>query len=322
MNQKLMEQLCVITEEEREILSGRQEIDKSRYTQKDELIIDSCKMLEHGKLIRIRMHTRFVYFPRHRHNYVELIYMCKGSTTHIIDGSQVVLQAGELLFLNQNALQEILPAGEGDVAVNFIVLPEFFDITFRMIGAEENQLRDFIVGCLCRDSKYASFLHFQVAEILPIQNLIENMVWTLLNNQPNQGSMNQYTMGLVFLHLMHYTDKICHTTESYEQKLILQVLRYIDENYKDGELTQLAGVLHADLCWLSRMIKRLTGKNYKELLQLKRLNQAAFLLLNTRLPITDVSNQVGYDNISYFYRIFKERYQMSPKDYRNHVTSC
>lgn len=51
--------------------------------------------------------------------------MCQGTTTHIVNGNQVVLEQGDLLFLNQNAVQEILPAGEYDIAVNFIVLPEF-----------------------------------------------------------------------------------------------------------------------------------------------------------------------------------------------------
>lgn len=92
MNREILDRLSVITEEEQEILSGRQGIDPTRYTEKKELVIDSGKMLEHGKLIRIRPHTRFVHFPKHRHNYVEVIYMCQGQTTHIIDGNQVLLR--------------------------------------------------------------------------------------------------------------------------------------------------------------------------------------------------------------------------------------
>lgn len=328
MNQEMVDRLSVITEEEREILNGRTEIDRARYTEGAELVIDSGKMLEHGKLIRIRPHTRFVHFPEHKHNYIEVIYMCQGETTHFIDGDKVVLQKGELLFLNQHATQEILPAGEGDIAVNFIILPEFFNTAFEMSGKspshafggiveEENLLRDFLVGCLCNDTRYMSYLHFKVADVLPVQNLVENMVWTLLNDQPNKRSINQVTMGLLFLQLMHYTDKINHTLESFDQKLIFQILGYIDENYRDGELTELAAMLGYDIYWLSRAVKRLTGRTYKELLQIKRLNQAAFLLLNTRLPVADICQAVGYDNTSYFYRIFKERYQMSPKEYRS-----
>lgn len=320
MNQEILDRLGVITDEEREIINGRTEIDRNRYTEGKDLVIDSKKMLEHGKMISIRPHTRFVHFPKHKHNYIEVIYMCKGETVHYIDGETVVLKTGELLFLNQHATQEILPAGEEDIGVNFIILPEFFNTAFEMMGEEENLLRDFLVGCLCFDPRYASYLHFQVADVLPVQNLVENMVWTLLSDQPNKRSINQITMGLLFLQLMHYTDKISHTQESFEQKLIFQVLTYIDENYKAGELTELAALLNYNIYWLSRAIKRLTGRTYKELLQIKRLNQASFLLLNTRLSITDISIAVGYDNTSYFHRIFRSYFKMSPKEYRNSVS--
>lgn len=317
MNQEILDRLSIITEEETELLSGRHEIDKTRYSETKDMIIDSKKMLDQGKLIRVRTHTRFVHFPKHKHNYIEVIYMCQGNTTHIIDGNQVILKTGELLFLNQNATQEILPAGEGDIAVNFIILPEFFDTAFRMISEEENTLRDFLIGCLCHDTNYNSYLHFQVAGILPIQNLVENMAWTLLHEQPNKSNINQITMGLLFLQLMHHTDKISSSSDSFEQQLIFQILGYIDENYRDGELTELASLLNYDIYWLSRTIKKLLGRTYKELLQIKRLNQAVFLLLNTKLSVADVCNAIGYDNTSYFHRIFKKHYGMSPKEYRN-----
>ena len=74
-----------------------------------------------------------------------------------------------------------------------------------------------------------------------------------------------------------------------------------------------------DVYWLSREIKKRTGKTYKELLQAKRMNQAAYLLSNSRLAVADIIESVGYDNSSYFYRKFKERYGVSPKEYRDGV---
>jgi SpoU rRNA methylase family enzyme len=74
--------------------------------------------------------------------------MCSGSTTHIINDNKVVLEKGELLFLSMNAVQEILPAKENDVAVNFIILPEFFNKALNMIEMEESPLKDFIIESL------------------------------------------------------------------------------------------------------------------------------------------------------------------------------
>lgn len=148
---------------------------------------------------------------------------------------------------------------------------------------------------------------------------MENMVWSLLNEQPGKRSINQATMGLVLLHLMHYTGRLRMSPDSgqsLEQKLTFQVLRYIEEHYREGTLAELAGIMGYDVYCLSRMIKQVLGRNYKELLQVKRLNQAAFLLQNTGMNIVDISVAVGYDNTSYFHRIFKGYYGQSPREYR------
>ena len=91
----------------------------------------------------------------------------------------------------------------------------------------------------------------------------------------------------------------------------------MEENYKNGELTELAGNLHYDICWLSREIKKCTGRTYTDLVQAKRLNQAAYLLRTTAMNVIDIAMAVGYDNISYFHRIFQKKYGVTPKKYRD-----
>ena len=301
------------------LFRSRQGIDQQLYTEKKELVVDSEKLLKRGKLIEVRPHTRFVKFPRHRHNYVEVIYMCQGTTTHYIDGNEVVLEPGDLLFLNQNSEQEILPAGEADIAVNFIILPEFFNMAFSMMGTEENTLKEFLVGTLCGKNEQTSYLYFHVADVLPIQNLVENMVWTIFYDMGNKRSCNQITMGLLLLQLLNYMDKMETGSSRFDTELTGNVLNYIEEHYKDGSLSELAELMNYDLYWLSREIKKRTGKTYKELLQAKRMSQAAYLLTSSRLPIADIIESVGYDNTSYFYRKFKERYGAGPKEYRKGV---
>ncbi len=316
MHEELLRELSVITEEEQRILDGRREIDQQIYTEKKDMVIDSKKLLQKGKLIQVRPHTRFVHFPKHTHNYIEMIYMCQGSTTHILNGNEIVLEQGDLLFLNQNAVQEILPAGEDDIAVNFIVLPEFLDTAFSMMGDEENQLRDFLVGALCGRDGETSWMYFHVADILPIQNLIENMVWTIFYDSSNKRSCTQITMGLLFLQLLNYMDKMETGGSKYDSEITAAVLSYINGHYKNGTLSELSEQMGYDVYWLSREIRRRTGRTYKELLQEKRMQQAVYLLANSEIPVTDIIESIGYDNTSYFYRKFREKYGMSPKEYR------
>ena len=238
--------------------------------------INAQKLLAASKLITLRSHTRFIHFPEHTHDYVEAVYMCTGQTVHIVNGNRIELHQGELLFMNQSATHEILEAKESDVAVNFIVLPEFFNNVLTFMGEEETPLRRFLVDCLCGQSSGAGFLHFKVAEIVPIQNLIENLLFTLLQETPNKRKVTQMTMALLFMQLIGHTETL--EMPDVEQAAIFKVLAYIESNYVEGSLTELAAQLHYDLYSLSREIKRKTGKNYTQLVQEKRLAQAAFLL--------------------------------------------
>lgn len=316
MHEELLKALSVITEEEQKILGGRKEIDQRLYTEKKDMVIDSKKLLQKGKLIQVRPHTRFVHFPKHTHNYIEVICMCQGSTTHIINGRKVVLEEGDLLFLNQNAVQEIFPAGKDDIAVNFIVLPEFLDTAFAMMGAEENQLREFLLGALSGRDGETPWMYFHVSDILPVQNLVENLVWTIFYDSSNKRSSTQITMGLLFLQLLDYMDKMETGGSKYDTEITVAVLNYVNEHYRNGTLSELAAQTGNDVYWLSREIRRRMGKTYKELLREKRMQQAAYLLAASRLPVTDIIESVGYDNTSYFYRKFREKYGMSPKEYR------
>lgn len=266
----------------------------------------------------MRVHTRFVEFPKHKHDYIEIIYMCSGKTAHWInDDTRIVLGEGELLFLNQHAFHAIDAAGENDIAINFMILPEFFDVAFSMLKGE-SELRNFIIGSLMQDTGRADYLHFKVADVLPVQNLVENMVWSLLMEQGHGRNIDQTTMGLLFLYLMNYTEKIeQHNEAQRESMLVMTALRYIEDNYCHASLTGLADELGMSLSQLSRLIKQNTGSTFKELLQKKRLNKAVQLLVETKLSVSDIIAGVGYDNASYFFRIFKERYGMSPKEYRS-----
>ncbi|MCR5754253.1 MAG: AraC family transcriptional regulator [Acetatifactor sp.] len=316
MNPDMLNELQKITPEEQRILDGNHQIDDSLYQSEAGRVYDAKKLLESGKLISIRKHTRFISFPAHTHNYVEVIYVCNGSLHHIINGKDVYLKQGELLFLSQNAVQEIEEAGKDDLAVNFIILPEFFDAVLPMIDGDENPLREFVVQCLRGEESNSSYIHFKVADILPIQNLVENLIWTLMNRQSEKRSINQITMGLLFLQLLNHVESADMESGDDGQKLMLTVLGYIEEHYRDGELRQLAKQLHYDIYWLSKEIKLRTGQTYTELVQNKRLSRAAYLLTYTSMSVADIGTAVGYENLSYFHRIFRSKYGMSPKKYR------
>ncbi|MGG6554448.1 UNVERIFIED_CONTAM: AraC family transcriptional regulator [Blautia caecimuris] len=316
MQQALLDHLRKITEEEQRILDGASEVDQGLYTSGKDFTVDSAKMLEEGKLIAVRTHTRFVHFPSHRHDFIEVLYVCEGSLINIIGGKQVVIEAGELLFLNQFTRHEILPAGKNDIAINFMILPEFFDVAYTMAGSN-NVLADFLVNVLRQNEEKGEYLHFRVAEVLQIQNLLENMIYSLVTGRGDQNRINQTTMGLIFLYLLdsvQYAEM--RVPNQYENMISMTTLDYIEQNYKTATLTELCVRLHLPMHVLSKMIKKNTGFNFKELLQRKRMNKAIELMCETELPISDIIAAVGYENGSYFHRVFREKYHVTPRAFR------
>ncbi len=313
MDPAILSRLQAITDEEQAILDGRTTIDRGLYMDGSPDVVNSRKLLSSGKLITLRTHTRFIRFPAHTHDYVEVVYMCAGETRHLVNGRELRLSQGELLFLGQRATHEVCRAGAGDIAVNFIVLPEFFRSTLSAMGETETPLRHFLVDCLFGQSFGSGYLHFRVAGDRPIQNLVENLLFTLLQDTPNRRTVSQMTMTLLFFQLTGHTDKLAWGGE---EETVLRLLQYVETNYARGSLTEAAALLHRDVPTLSREIHRRLGKTYTALVQEKRLTQAAFLLRTTTRTVDDIAAAVGYENMSYFHRIFRERYGASPRHYR------
>lgn len=318
MRDKIIEYLGQITEEEQAILDGNLEVQRDLYTSDHEFIVDSKKFLAQGKLIDVRPHTRFTYFPIHRHNYIEMLYVVQGQLTTITNGTErVSMSAGDILFLNQHASHEIFPAKESDISVNFIILPEFFRYPVSMMD-RENILVDFILSSLSEPEPVSNYIYIQAKDILPVENLIENMIWTLVDKTASSHTILQISMGLIFLNLSRYAELINRNTpDSSDFNLLFSILNYIENHYQNGTMQSIVDFSGYPAYYISRLLKKTTGLNFKELLQKRKLQQAVYLLEHTILSIELIMERVGYENSSYFYRKFRAQYGCSPNEYRN-----
>ena len=314
MRKNLLDELKIPSLEEEKYLKG-EKIDKKLYTDFSLREVDKKHLLEEGKLITVRKHTRFVDFEKHRHNYVEMMYVVEGSIVHIIDDKRIELKKGDFLLLNQGISHSILRANYDDVGINFICLPEFFSIPLSMLQ-NKNILAEFI-ALTFRNNTEPFYLLFRLKENKQIENLMENMINSLVHNYPNEDIINQYTMGLVFLYLLnHLEDLSSNSSMNYKETIVEIVLEYISNNYKDANLTKIANETHQSVTVLSKLIKNKTGSTFLELLQEERFKHACKMLKNTSLSIEDIALSVGYENQSYFFRQFKKRLNMTPRQYR------
>ena len=314
MNKLILDKLSEITEEERIILSGGV-IDKSIYTDTEDFTVKSSKMLGCESFIEMRPHTRFTSFPRHKHNYIEMIYNCKGKTSHVINGhDEIDLEEGEILLLGTDAVHEVRLAEKDDIAVNFIIKPEFLSSTIDRSNGS-NYIYNFIMTELSKSG--ASFIRFDVKDFLPAKNLVENLIWSFIFGEKNSENLQKMTMELLFSELTKRAGVVSRSiSSSYEHDVLLKVMNYIESSFKDAKLLTIANELKISVVSLSKLVKKHSGKTFKDLLQEKRLNEAINLIKNTEVGVTEIIFSVGYENTNFFYKIFNERYGCTPFEYR------
>lgn len=319
MSYDLMNELLKITEEEEIILQDNKKVKKDIYTNQSNFVIESEKFLNQDNMIMIRKHTRFVDFPKHKHNYIEINYVYNGELNQKVGNQKISLQQGELLFLNQHIEHEIQACAKEDIIINFIIQPQFFDFIFSFLTTE-NRISNFLINSLYNSTQNGQFLYFKVSEVESIQDLIKRIIIEIMSPAFMSESTIKLYMGLLMVELIKHADKVEHTEDfPVQHYLIVESLKYIDEHFQSASLYELSSQLNQPDYALSKEIKKATNYTFKELLQEKRLIKAKELLESTDIPIASVINQVGYDNVSYFYRIFKNKYNQTPKQFREHL---
>jgi AraC-like DNA-binding protein len=78
----------------------------------------------------------------------------------------------------------------------------------------------------------------------------------------------------------------------------------------------LASVFGYTPGYFNRLIKRRTGMTYSRFLQDIRLEKAKILLKTTQFTVEDIARRVGYENQTYFYRLFHEKFRAKPDELR------
>lgn len=98
-----------------------------------------------------------------------------------------------------------------------------------------------------------------------------------------------------------------------------EILMYVNANYgQELELNACAEHFHISTNHITRLFHKYTGMGFTHYKNKLRINQAKMMLQETDTPIRDICDAVGFSNLNYFYRQFKEASGMTPKEYREH----
>lgn len=108
---------------------------------------------------------------------------------------------------------------------------------------------------------------------------------------------------------------------TYDSRRIEKAFEYMKNNYeKEITLEDISKIANMSIVSFSRFIKKSTGKTFIDSFNDIRLGHASRLLIDTRLSIAEVSYKCGYNNLSYFNRIFKKKHSYTPKEFRGNYS--
>lgn len=91
----------------------------------------------------------------------------------------------------------------------------------------------------------------------------------------------------------------------------------IDVNYINQiTLEDISSEIGISKYYFSRLFKKTTGRSYKQHLNIRRIQAAKRLMLNEAMNVSEACYAAGFNNLSYFIRVFKQYERIRPSDYR------
>lgn len=325
-NEKLLNILKTETEIEKKLKNSTE----YRAEFMDEMIANSQKKDAetyrrfHDKIAIGRM-MRYVSWPMHKNNMIQTSYVVNGSLKMRIGDQVIEVKAGEFIIPGQDTLVSTEKLGEDDIVINFLMRPEFLEEMLIKLS-NDNQLREFLMDSLRKNTRFNSYIHFKGIEDLAVFNLAETLIYAAFPYIDDENIMDgacpdpQITATVItamYLALgRNLSAAVADKASDPQRELKERVEEYIEHHYRDASLSALAKEMKQSKSSLSRQVSKAFGMTFKELLLKRRFEQAGQLLRNARLSVFEVAVSVGYENTSFFYRKFKERYGISPNAYR------
>lgn len=267
----------------------------------------------------VKKHSRFQNFPFHYHDYVELNYMYNGSCRQIINHTTYTLTRGQVLLMDSNTIHTIEPLGEEDILINIMIPKEYLNSHFFTHFSSDSILLQFFFNAITDGIEHDRFILFhseneQRLHIFFNELLCEWYNPSIVHKDILENLFSLVISELVIVYKNNYGDSDAQNSK------IIPMLRYIEQHYKTCTLEEMSGFFALSPNYLSSLLKKHTGSSFKELVLRQRLQVSATLLLNSQLSITEVSQRVGFQNITFFYKKFYEKYNATPACYREKQT--
>lgn len=233
-------------------------------------------------------HSRHWTVEAHQHPWYEYNYVSQGSVFTTLAGTEFLINAGQGYLIPPGVLHSHRHNQTGDdgICIRFSlkqVSPEAFEILSALEIAYTQPFRTEL-DCLQSDGSLYEKRAAFVVWLMGVYDTVSDYMPAL---QERQGSV------------------------------AAQVDLYLQEYYrKKIQVSEIAAALNTSYRTLARKYKQETGRTIQDQLTAIRLQNAKYLLTNSKLPMYNIAVDSGYENEYYFSKIFKEHESVSPSKYR------
>ncbi|MDQ0223221.1 AraC family transcriptional regulator [Streptococcus moroccensis] len=258
--------------------------------------------------------------PFHIHNYVEMIIVLKGKAEIMMEHETLDLQQGDILVVGTNTIHRNRKISSQDLVVNIAMKSTAFslnDLDFMRQGTGTN-LSDMLFFGPADSDFSGSYTIFKTEKNPKIRETTLDIIEEYYHTDIQSNQLIRLSLLSLFARLIRLSANSSQVTQknAKSSNTLLSLLLYIEKNYATATLEDMGQEFGFNPNYLSTYLKKQTGKSFIKLVHLQRVNVAAEFLTLTNAPIEKIAIKVGYENPSYFYKIFRKTVGVSPAEYR------
>lgn len=254
----------------------------------------------------------------HYLKFIKIVYVLSGECIfYTRGGGEQTLKAGNFMIVPPNVEQTVFASHDEDIVINILIRSSTFEKAFSTLLLESEELAKFFWKVLYERGE-SSVVWFRCHSDETLDKFVLDM-WEEYEKHTVNSNFLLVSYAMVFLAyaLRHFPQDMESIQESRLSRVQLPVIiQYIHAHYNTANLASLAEHFHKSKSYLCRYIKQETGYSPTHLLKEIRMTQAALMLKDSQCSVEEIMLKVGYTDISYFYKAFKQCYRMTPAAYR------
>lgn len=271
--------------------------------------------------IAVFSHLRYMPPHRHRHIFFEISYVLSGSCINYTDKEKLTLQKGDLYIIAPDTPHALWVCTDDTIVINILVRTSTFNQHFMNLLPDSNLIYHFFLKPLYQDTDLP-YLLFKTGDDDEIYDNIIRIYQEYTKNKRYKNTMLTTMISYFFIILLrkHEQNIIIPTVKpSVMNETTIYILQYMQNNYMDLKLNQLAKLFNFSERQIQRIISTATGKSFSENILQLRMEHATELLKIPQLTIEEISHQLGYYDASIFRKTFKKYYGISLSEYRKRL---